>query len=127
MCKKPGECRAVHAPPRSVLAVIRVVADRLSAVERVEFGRWKVRAQRRSCRASFNPPLFWRYGGAWIWGDSMAHHRKESGLDVIASTPWPTGIVLGVVRFGRSVTVLAFTSHRMAARCRALNGSHPDL
>jgi hypothetical protein len=37
--KKPGDCRAVLAPPRSVLAVIRVVADRLSAVERGEFGR----------------------------------------------------------------------------------------
>ena len=38
--KKPGDCRAVHAPPRSVLAVIRVVADRLSAVERV--GVWQM-------------------------------------------------------------------------------------
>jgi hypothetical protein len=38
--KKPGECRAVLAPPRSVLAVIRDVADRLSAVERV--GVWQM-------------------------------------------------------------------------------------
>jgi restriction system protein len=29
----------------------------------------------------------------------MARRRKESGLDVIASMPWPAGIVLGVVAF----------------------------
>jgi hypothetical protein len=40
MCKKPGDCRAVHAPPRSVLAVIQVAADSLSAVERV--GVWQM-------------------------------------------------------------------------------------
>jgi hypothetical protein len=40
MSEKPGDCRAVHAPPRSVLAVIQVVADRLSAVERM--GVWQM-------------------------------------------------------------------------------------
>ena len=45
MCKKPGVCRAVHAPPRSVLAVSRVVADRLPAVERLGVWQmWDVRA-----------------------------------------------------------------------------------
>ena len=29
----------------------------------------------------------------------MARRRKESGLDVIASMPWPAGIVLGLVAF----------------------------
>jgi restriction system protein len=29
----------------------------------------------------------------------MAHRRKASGLDVIASLPWPAGIVLGLVAF----------------------------
>jgi restriction system protein len=29
----------------------------------------------------------------------MARRRKESGLDVIASMPWPAGIVLGLVLF----------------------------
>ena len=38
--KKPGICRAVLAPPRSVLAVNRRVADRLSAGERV--GVWQM-------------------------------------------------------------------------------------
>ena len=32
-------------------------------------------------------------------GDSMARRRKESGLDVIASMPWPLGIVLGILAF----------------------------
>jgi hypothetical protein len=40
MRKKPGDCRAVLAPPRSVLAVLRDVADRLSAVERM--GVWQM-------------------------------------------------------------------------------------
>jgi hypothetical protein len=48
--KKPGVCRAVRAPPRSVLAVSRVVADRLTAVERV--GVWQMEGHVRSGMAT---------------------------------------------------------------------------
>jgi hypothetical protein len=41
--RESGDYRAVHAPPRSVLAVISVVADRPSAVERV--GVWQMACQ----------------------------------------------------------------------------------
>ena len=82
-----------------MLAVIRVVADRLSAVERV--GVWQMGGVCAAalCREGFNPPAFWGYGWPRIWGDSMARRRKESGLDVIASMPWPLGIVLGLLAY----------------------------
>jgi restriction system protein len=43
----------------------------------------------------------------------MARRRKESGLDVIASMPWPAGIVQGVVAFWtiRYGVGLYFSSH----------------
>jgi restriction system protein len=43
----------------------------------------------------------------------MARRRKESGLDLIASMPWPAGIVLGLVAFWtiRYGLGLYFSSH----------------
>src|SRR5690606_23795662 len=32
-------------------------------------------------------------------GCGMAKKRKESGLDVIASLPWPAGIIIGLLAF----------------------------
>src|SRR5690606_27130428 len=32
-------------------------------------------------------------------GCGMARKRKESGLDVIASLPWPAGIIIGLLAF----------------------------
>jgi restriction system protein len=32
------------------------------------------------------------------WGKSMAQ-RKQGGLELIASAPWPVGVVLGIIAF----------------------------